>query len=299
MVVLSRQRNAFDSHPRWPESHGTSTLQACCWQDPSNSPRITYSESGSSAHMHSQPVQLTRRGMHSSLFRTVQMDEMSASHVTACLAQKLGCTASCSMATVLLLASYLYLENIVTMSPAAAAGSGSKRSRLNSSDKPAKRTKSSKFHVASDSLKWKPVKGASVAGFDEGGGMMMLEELDNVAVEWEEGLNGQKVAKFIVRLDQSETYRPVKIEESQLMAQEREAAPEGPEEIVKPSKKDKKGKAKARKPVIESIDEQNGASDDEDEDGAQLPTFSGLAEEDLNEEDEDVEDEDEDFDGKS
>lgn len=27
---------------------------------------------------------------------------------------------------------------------------------------------------------------------------MMLEELDDVGVEWEEGLNGQKTARFVV-----------------------------------------------------------------------------------------------------
>jgi hypothetical protein len=37
-----------------------------------------------------------------------------------------------------------------------------------------------------------------MGGFDDGGGMMMFEELDGVDVHWEEGLNGQKVAKFLV-----------------------------------------------------------------------------------------------------
>jgi hypothetical protein len=62
-------------------------------------------------------------------------------------------------------------------------------------DKPSKR---SRFDIPSDTLKWKPVKTAPVAGFDEGGGMMMLEELEGVDVQWEEGINGQKVAHFKV-----------------------------------------------------------------------------------------------------
>jgi ATP-dependent RNA helicase DDX24/MAK5 len=67
-----------------------------------------------------------------------------------------------------------------------------------SSTKVAKPTKRSRFDIPSDTLKWKAVKTAPVAGFDEGGGMMMLEELEGVDIEWEEGLNGQKVARFQV-----------------------------------------------------------------------------------------------------
>jgi hypothetical protein len=44
----------------------------------------------------------------------------------------------------------------------------------------------------------KPVKTAPMGGFDDGGGMMMFEELDGVDVKWEEGANGQKTAKFVV-----------------------------------------------------------------------------------------------------
>lgn len=61
-----------------------------------------------------------------------------------------------------------------------------------------KKSKSSRFIIPSDSLKWKPVKTGPVAGFDDGGGMMMFEELEGVDVQWEEGLNGQKTAKFLV-----------------------------------------------------------------------------------------------------
>ena len=94
------------------------------------------------------------------------------------------------------------------MSPSTASSS-KKRSRASDGpkaepaqpepEKYSKKPKSSRFHFPSDNLKWKAVKAAPVGGFDEGGGMMMLEELDDVGVEWEEGLNGQKTARFIVR----------------------------------------------------------------------------------------------------
>jgi len=63
-----------------------------------------------------------------------------------------------------------------------------------------KKSKSSRFNIPSDALNWKPVKTAPMGGFDDGGGMMMFEELDGVDVKWEEGANGQKTAKFVVRL---------------------------------------------------------------------------------------------------
>lgn len=59
--------------------------------------------------------------------------------------------------------------------------------------------------VNADSLKWKAVKTASFAGMDEGGGMMMLEELDGVDVEWEQDDNGSKIARFVVS-DSAFTY---------------------------------------------------------------------------------------------
>ena len=63
-----------------------------------------------------------------------------------------------------------------------------------------KKSKSSRFNIPSDALNWKPVKTAPMGGFDDGGGMMMFEELDGVDVKWEEGANGQKTAKFVVCL---------------------------------------------------------------------------------------------------
>ncbi len=55
-----------------------------------------------------------------------------------------------------------------------------------------------KKRVTADDLKWKSVKTSHLPGMDEGGGMMMLEELDGVGVEWEEGDGGRKKARFVV-----------------------------------------------------------------------------------------------------
>ncbi|WWD16361.1 hypothetical protein CI109_100787 [Kwoniella shandongensis] len=58
---------------------------------------------------------------------------------------------------------------------------------------------SSKPHVrlSANSLQWKPVKTSSFSGIDGGGGMMMLEELDFVGIEWDEDEGGRKTARFI------------------------------------------------------------------------------------------------------
>lgn len=78
----------------------------------------------------------------------------------------------------------------------------SKAGRKAPSSKPSSTVKSTakspRERLAADSLQWKAVKNtASFAGIDEGGGMMMLEELDDVGVEWTEE-NGAKIAKFVV-----------------------------------------------------------------------------------------------------
>jgi ATP-dependent RNA helicase DDX24/MAK5 len=60
--------------------------------------------------------------------------------------------------------------------------------------------KARKERLAADALKWRTLNPASFSGFDDGGGMMMLEELDDVAVEWETAEGGMKVARFVVSL---------------------------------------------------------------------------------------------------
>lgn len=58
-----------------------------------------------------------------------------------------------------------------------------------------------KKRIRSDQLKWKEVKTSSLPGMDAGGGMMMLEELDGVGIEWEQQEDGRKVARFVVSVD--------------------------------------------------------------------------------------------------
>jgi ATP-dependent RNA helicase DDX24/MAK5 len=58
--------------------------------------------------------------------------------------------------------------------------------------------KREKKRLKTDSLAWKPVNTSNIVGIDDGGGMMMLEELEDVGVEWEEGETGTKVAHFVV-----------------------------------------------------------------------------------------------------
>ena len=54
--------------------------------------------------------------------------------------------------------------------------------------------------LSAENLQWRPVKAFSFPGMDDGGGMMMLEELDDVGVEWVEDELGRKVAHFVVGL---------------------------------------------------------------------------------------------------
>lgn len=54
-----------------------------------------------------------------------------------------------------------------------------------------------KRRLGADELSWIEIKTSQFAGMDEGGGMMMLEELDDVGVEWDEE-GGTKIARFVV-----------------------------------------------------------------------------------------------------
>jgi leucyl aminopeptidase (aminopeptidase T) len=54
--------------------------------------------------------------------------------------------------------------------------------------------------IRADELPWKTVNTSTLPGMDGGGGMMMLEELDGVGVEWTEDAEGRKTARFTVSL---------------------------------------------------------------------------------------------------
>ncbi|WVO14692.1 hypothetical protein L204_102330 [Cryptococcus depauperatus] len=57
--------------------------------------------------------------------------------------------------------------------------------------------KLSSKYISADTLSWKPIKTSSFLGIDAGGGMMMLEELEDVGIEWDEQDDGRKIAKFV------------------------------------------------------------------------------------------------------
>lgn len=72
-----------------------------------------------------------------------------------------------------------------------------KRSKASSSAVAELKPTAPKERIPTSDLKWRTVKNtASFAGIDEGGGMMMLEELDDVGIEWQEQ-SGAKIAKFV------------------------------------------------------------------------------------------------------
>jgi ATP-dependent RNA helicase DDX24/MAK5 len=90
-----------------------------------------------------------------------------------------------------------------SLSSLAQANSSSKPRRSNKRPRTATATatdepKTKKERLTAESLKWRTINPGSFSGFDDGGGMMMLEELDDVAVEWETAEGGMKVARFVV-----------------------------------------------------------------------------------------------------
>ncbi len=72
-----------------------------------------------------------------------------------------------------------------------------KRKHHSSEDRlPAKKRKLVEKHDETiEDLEWKEVTRPSAAGIDEAGGMLMLEEVEDVEVIWEETSHG-RVAKF-------------------------------------------------------------------------------------------------------
>jgi len=58
-----------------------------------------------------------------------------------------------------------------------------------------------KRRLRADELPWQTVNTSTLPGMDGGGGMMMLEELDGVGVEWIEDEAGHKTARFTVSVD--------------------------------------------------------------------------------------------------
>lgn len=86
----------------------------------------------------------------------------------------------------------------------AGAGAGGKRKRAvpkKSASAGGKKGVEKRKRLRADELKWKTVNTSSLPGMDAGGGMMMLEELEGVGVEWEDGPDGGRTARFVVSPD--------------------------------------------------------------------------------------------------
>lgn len=125
-----------------------------------------------------------------------------------------------------------------------------------------------KKYVAADSLTWKPVKTSSFSGIDGGGGMMMLEELEDVGIEWEEADGGRKIAKFVEV-------------ESKMSKGKKKAAQEEPEQEEQGDNEEASLESE-NKETEEAGGKETAKEDDEEE----FPDFAGFAEEDLNAADE-------------
>ncbi|KIR59411.1 ATP-dependent RNA helicase MAK5 [Cryptococcus bacillisporus CA1873] len=125
-----------------------------------------------------------------------------------------------------------------------------------------------KKYVAADSLTWKPVKTSSFSGIDGGGGMMMLEELEDVGIEWEEADGGRKVAKFVEV-------------ESKMSKGKKKAAQEEPEQ-----EEQRDNEEASLESEYKEAEESDGKETATEDDGEEFPDFAGFAEEDLNAADE-------------
>lgn len=127
--------------------------------------------------------------------------------------------------------------------------------------------KKPKKYAAADSLTWKPVKTSSFSGIDGGGGMMMLEELEDVGIEWEEADGGRKVAKFVEV-------------ESKTSKGKKKATQEEPEQG---GQGDEKASSASETEEAKEADDKTTIEED---DGEEFPDFAGFPEEDLNAADE-------------
>ena len=136
-----------------------------------------------------------------------------------------------------------------------------------------------------DGLEWKTVKLGSMAGLDEGGGMMMLEELDGVDVQWQEDEEGRRVASLIVRHQST----PGELD-SQLSQQAGSSMitsePAGPSKDSTASSKLKiKGKGKGKERALESVVENESYANGDD---ADLPSFTNLDADELDQVDDNM-----------
>ncbi|BEI79786.1 hypothetical protein CcaverHIS002_0103150 [Cutaneotrichosporon cavernicola] len=127
-----------------------------------------------------------------------------------------------------------------------------------------------KKRLRADELRWTTVNTSTLPGMDAGGGMMMLEEIEGVAVEWEDDAKGGRTAKFVTREKGKSNAESESESESEVKEDEDEA-----ESVTED----------------EHEDEHEGEAEDEAEDQPdelEELTFAGLDAADLNDADEDV-----------
>ncbi|CAK9785334.1 DEAD-domain-containing protein, partial [Cutaneotrichosporon oleaginosum] len=147
--------------------------------------------------------------------------------------------------------------------------SKSKKRRAEDDAQPKKR-------LRADQLAWRKVNTSSLPGMDAGGGMMMLEELEDVGVEWEEGPDGGRTARFVTKAKGKERAEAEAEDEDE----------EGGEEEEQNDDED------------QEVQEEQSDSDEDQPDELDTLTFEGLDEADLNNADDNVVDEEPAFNDK-
>ncbi|WWC86013.1 uncharacterized protein L201_000884 [Kwoniella dendrophila CBS 6074] len=148
------------------------------------------------------------------------------------------------------------------------------RSKMSSGKRKIKSTSSAisskpRTRLAPNELKWKAVNTPSFSGIDGGGGMMMLEELDDVDIEWEEGEGGRKTARFVAKEGKKNNKGKEKATEEPIVEDDQESLEQ-----------------ELRIGEEEEADEENSTEEEEVEETEEaFPDFAALEQEELYEED--------------
>ncbi|GMK59849.1 hypothetical protein CspeluHIS016_0900660 [Cutaneotrichosporon spelunceum] len=91
-----------------------------------------------------------------------------------------------------------------------------------------------KKRLRADELQWRAVATSSLSGIDAGGGMMMLEEIEGVGVEWEDNPEGGRTAKFVTRkgAEEEEKKKEEEEEEEEEKGEQGEEDEDEPDELA-------------------------------------------------------------------
>lgn len=137
-----------------------------------------------------------------------------------------------------------------------------------------------KKRIRSDQLKWKEVKTSSLPGMDAGGGMMMLEELDGVGIEWEQQEDGRKVARFVVSVDTSLATGFALVADRQTSDKDGKKT-----QVAIESESEGDDDGEEWTGIKEDGEEGSDEEDEEDDEEGDLSTFAGLKASELDDED--------------